>query len=282
LQPLKNFEPPLRLKLNYIVDEKDHPRGVAKMPGSGPTWINGFVSLPDTDGTPHLVCTYNKIKGHLEAYEWSQAVWNEKTESFDKLRTIWTKSADQPKQPLIPEGHPVFWKDEQGMEWLLFGNPLPTIRMPALFEAWQDPATWEKLTPQESLAAADGKSLVKPHTGSIAWNAWRKRWVTVFMENLGKPSPFGELWYAEAHRPTGPWGPAVKVLSHKNYTFYNPRLHPEMTPIDSPVLLFEGTFTREFSNNKESVPRYDYNQILYRLDLDQEGLAPARGESPKK
>jgi hypothetical protein len=279
VQPLKNFEPPLRMPLDYIVDDKDRPRGVAKMPGSGPTWINGYVSLRDKDGVEHLVCSYNKIKGHLEAYEWSQAVWNEKTQTFDKLRTVWTKSAEQPKQPLVPEGHPVFWKDEQGKEWLLFGNPLPTIRMPATFEAWQDPATWEKLTPQDSLADAarneqsnSGKERIKPHTGSIAWNAWRKRWVTVFMQNYGKPSVFGELWYAEADAPTGPWGPAVKVLSHDNYTFYNPRLHPEMTPSDSPILLFEGTFTREFSNNKESVPRYDYNQILYRLDLDQAGL----------
>lgn len=279
VQPLKSFEPPLRMPLDYVVDDKDRPRGVAKMPGSGPTWINGYVSLRDKDGVEHLVCTYNKIKGHLEAYEWSQAVWNERIQSFDKLRTIWTKSAEQPKQPLIPEGHPVFWKDAENKEWLLFGNPLPTIRMPATFEAWQDPLTWEKLTPQESFADAAWNEpsisptvRIKPHTGSIAWNAWRKRWVTVFMQNFGKPSAFGELWYAEADAPTGPWGPAVKVLSHDNYTFYNPRLHPEMTPADSPILLFEGTFTREFSNNKEPVPRYDYNQILYRLDLDQDGL----------
>ena len=86
------------------------------------------------------------------------------------------------------------------------------------------------LKPQETLAsAADGKP-VKPHSGSIAWNSLRKRWVTVFMQAFGKPSAFGELWYAEAESPTGPWGQAVKVLSHENYTFYNPRLHPEFTP----------------------------------------------------
>ena len=59
---------------------------------------------------------------------------------------------------------------------------------------------------------ADGKA-VKPHSGSIAWNAFRKRWVTVFLEHFGKPSVFGELWYAEADAPTGPWGKAVKVVS---------------------------------------------------------------------
>jgi hypothetical protein len=120
-----------------------------------------------------------------------------------------------------------------------------------------------------------GETSVKPHTGSIAWNPWRKRWVTVFMESFGKPSVFGELWYAEAKAPTGPWGPAVKILTHEHYTFYNPRLHPEFTPADSPILFFEGTYTREFSDNKEPTPRYDYNQILYRLDVDDPALKAA-------
>jgi len=86
----------------------------------------------------------------------------------------------------------------------------------------------------------------------------------------------GELWYAEAPEPTGPWGVAVKVVSHDNYTFYNPRLHPEMTPSDSPILLFEGTYTQQFSDKPQVTPLYDYNQILYRLDLDDPALTPAQ------
>ena len=117
---------------------------------------------------------------------------------------------------------------------------------------------------------------MRPHSGSIAWNLWRKRWVTVFMQWFGKPSAFGELWYAEADNPTGPWGPAVKILSHNNYTFYNPRIHPEFTPNDSPVLLFEGTYTQQFADRPHPTARYDYNQILYRLDLDDERLQPAQ------
>ena len=69
-------------------------------------------------------------------------------------------------------------------------------------------------------------------------------------------------------RPTGPWGPAVKVVTHANYTFYNPRLHPEFTPADSPILLFEGTYTRQFAEHPAATPRHDYNQVLSRLDLD--------------
>ncbi|HOY58706.1 MAG TPA: hypothetical protein PK640_11300 [Verrucomicrobiota bacterium] len=275
VRPLKSFEPPLRVKFDYFTDAKGAPRGVAEMPGTGPTWVTAYVSLPDRTGAPRLVGSYAKIKPPLEAYEWGLCVWNDQTNRFERLRVVWTKSEQQPKPPPLPEGHPVFWDDERGRRWVLFGNPLPTLRCPATFEAWQNPDTWERLEPQASLASADGQS-VKPHTGSIAWNAFRKRWVTVFMQAFGKPSAFGELWYAEAKAPTGPWGKAVKILSHENYTFYNPRLHPEFTPPDSPVLIFEGTYTMQFADRPPPTPRYDYNQILYRLDLDDPALAPAQ------
>ena len=267
--------PPLRLALAYFTNATGVPRGIAPMPGSGPTWVTGVVSVPDQSGTPRLVCAYMKIKPPLEAYEWSLAVWHEEKATFEKLKTVWTKSDATPKPPLIPEGHPVSWTDERGQAWLLFGNPLPKLRCPATFEAWQDAKTWEVLTPQASLAGASGET-VKPHTGSIAWHPGRQRWVTVFMQAFGKPSAFGELWYAEASAPTGPWGTAVKVLSHDNYTFYNPRLHLEFTPAGSPLLYFEGTYTAQFANRPEPTPRYDYNQILYRLDLNDPALKPAQ------
>ncbi|MDD4870179.1 MAG: hypothetical protein PHR77_06430 [Kiritimatiellae bacterium] len=275
VQPLTSFKPPLRLKFDYFTDAKAVPRGVAKMPGSGPTWISGYVSLPDKSGMPRLVGTYSKVKPPMECYELGLCVWNDTVSSFEPHRVLWKKSDATPKQPPAPDGHPFLWKDMQGKEWLLFGNPLPKLRCPPTFEAWQDSSTWEVLKPQESLiSVSDGKP-VKPHTGSIAWNAFRKRWVTVFMEAFGKPSAFGELWYAEADQPIGPWGRAVKVLSHENYTFYNPRIHPEFTTADSPILIFEGTYTMTFANRPHPTPRYDYNQILYRLDLDDPALSPA-------
>jgi hypothetical protein len=130
----------------------------------------------------------------------------------------------------------------------------------------------------EKTLPAVGGGTVTTHSGSMAWNPWRKKWVTVFMQYFGKPSVFGELWYAEANAPMGPWGPAIKVLTHENYTFYNPRLHPEFTAADSPILLFEGTYTMQFADKPAPTPRYDYNQILYRLDLDDRALAPAQGK----
>lgn len=276
VQPLHSFEPPLRLKLDYFRDPMGKLRGVAKMPGSGPTWISGYISLPDRSGTSRLCASYIKVKGHLEAYESGLCVWNDRTQDFERLRVLWTKTQESPEQPPAPEGQPALWKDGQGRDWVLFGNPFPVLRCPATFEDWQNPSRWEILKPQSTLSSAKDLQPVKPHTGHIAWNAYRKRWVTVFMEKGGKPSSLGELWYAEADAPTGPWGRAVKVLSHDNYTFYNPRLHPEFTPTNSPILIFEGTYTAEFADRPVPTPRYNYNQILYRLDLDDPALAGAQ------
>jgi hypothetical protein len=278
VDPFGTLEPPLRVKYDYYTDAKGEPRGVAELPGSGPTWLSGVASLPDRNGGRRLVAAYVKIKPPLEAYESGLCVWNEETLNFERLRAVWTKSEERPKPPPLPDGHPAFWTDGEGREWVLFGDPLPRLRCPATFEAWQDASTWETLAPQKDLEPAGGGEPVKPHSGSIAWNAWRKRWVTVFMQAFGKPSVFGEVWYAEADAPTGPWGRAVKVLSHDNYTFYNPRLHPECAPVGSPVLLFEGSYTVQFADKPAPTPRYDYTQILYRLDLDDPALAPAREE----
>lgn len=275
IQPLKSFEPPLRVNFDYFTDAKGKPRGVAKMAGSGPTWVTAYVTLLDKAGKPHLVASYSKIKGFLEAYQWGLCVWNDQTSNFESVKVLWTKSETAPKPPPLPDGHPAFWKDASGKEWLLFGNPFPHLRCPPTFEAWQDSSTWEVLKPQAEVAAATEGKPVKPHTGSIAWNPWRKRWVTVFMQAFGKPSALGELWYAEATTPTGPWGPAVKVLSHDNYTFYNPRLHPEFTLEGSPLLFFEGTYTAEFANRPFPTSRYNYNQMLYRLDLNDPALEAA-------
>ncbi len=278
LAPFTSLEPPLRPAYDYFRDGQGLPRGVAKMPGDGPTWISGTATLLDKTGRERLVTTYVKIHPPLDAYESGLCVWNDETSAFDRLRVLWTKSGDAPKPPRMPDGHPSIWTDEQGKRWVLFGDPLPRLRCPATFEAWQDPATWEQLTPQKQLPSATDGQAVKPHSGSIAWSAFRQRWVTVFMQDFGKPSAFGELWYAESESPTGPWGPAVKVLSHDNYTFYNPRLHLECTPDGSPILLFEGSYTAEFADKPPKTPRYDYTQILYRLDLDDPALKPAHAQ----
>jgi hypothetical protein len=275
--PLQSFEPPLKLALDYFRDENGMVRNVANVAPNdpGPTWVGGYVSLPAADGEPRLVGHYAKIEPPLASYRTGLCVWNDAAENFESVKVLWDREKDGETEPASPVGHPAIWTDTDGKEWLLFGNPLPTMKMPATYEAWLDPEQWEVIKPQEKLESAEGGK-VKPHSGSIAWNDYRKKWVTIFVEYFGKPSPLGEVWYAESDSPMGPWGTAVKVLSHQDYTFYNPRIHPTLTPEGSPILLFEGTYTELFSRAKKSTPRYDYNQILYRLDLDEVALAAAR------
>lgn len=278
-QPFRSLQPPLRFNFDYFRSEEGRPREIARMPGEGPTWMTGLISLPDRDGVSQLVGNYMKVRGFLEEYEWGLAVWNERTKNFEHLRTVWKKSETATTRPLVPAGHPVIWKDGQGQDWVLFGHPFPELRCLATFEAWQDPHQWEPVvSATEFEDSATGEAILPHqgvHSGGIAWNDYRNRWVTVFMQNGGKPSNLGELWYAESKSPLGPWGGAVKILSHDNYTFYNPKLHPYLTPDGSSVLLFEGTYTKQFADSPEPTPRYDYNQILYRLDLDDPALEPA-------
>ena len=268
IRPLQAFEPPIRLRYKYFTDDAGVPRNIGEMPGTGPTWINGFVSLPNESGRSRLVGTYTKIEPPLSAYEIGLCQWDEATNNFVLHKVLWKRSKETPNPPSAPEGHPTLVTDDAGIQWVLFGDPFPRLRCRATFESWSDPAQWQELKPQATVESADGKHSVEPHRGSIAWNEFRKSWVTVFTQMKGNPSILGELWYAEADSPDGPWQRAVKVVTHDNYTFYNPRLHPELTSSDLPVLLFEATYTKEFSGNSNPTPRYDYNQILYRLDLD--------------
>lgn len=282
--PFDRLEPPLRPALDFFRDTKGQLRGVTPFPGEGPTWATAMVSLPDDKGRHHLVCSYMKIRGDMDAYEWGLGVWNESKKQFERAKVLWSHSREHPTPPMLPQGHAVPWTDKNGKQWVLFCHPFPTLKCPATFEAWQDPSKWEALQPQTELQSADKQEIVRPHNGvhcgGMAWNAWRGKWITVFQQAGGKPSFLGELWYAESDQPTGPWGPAVKVLTHQHYTFYNPCLHPDFSSSNAPTLFFEGTYTRSFSSAPAPTPRYDYNQILYRLDLDDPRLTPAHARSP--
>jgi hypothetical protein len=108
---------------------------------------------------------------------------------------------------------------------------------------------------------------VTAHKGSTYWNEYRGRWVMVTVEIGGSSSFLGEVWYAEADTPVGPWVYARKVLTHNRYSFYNPKQHPMFAKENGRVIFFEGTYSTTFSGNPNPTPRYDYNQIMYKLDL---------------
>eukprot|EP00386_Alphamonas_edax_P010479 GDKI01033817.1.p1 GENE.GDKI01033817.1~~GDKI01033817.1.p1 ORF type:complete len:593 (+),score=127.01 GDKI01033817.1:76-1854(+) len=273
----ENFTPPTRPPLvptyKYFTSNNNsqsevRPRGVSDVPGEGPTWIWGAITLLDSSGSPHLVAAAQKVKWFLHVYRWDLVEWNPQDNMFRPLTTVWTESETDPVAPPVPDGHAVPWADGDGNKWILFCNPFPHLRTPATYEGWKNPATWIPLTPDKTASTPTGDAITV-HGGHIAWHQWSEKWLAIFTEKKDKaePSMLGEIWLAESTTPFGPWIRAQKVLTHDDFTFYNPVLHPEFFRDDSPIVHFEGTYTVSFSNNKQPTPRWDYNQVLYQIDL---------------
>jgi len=99
--------------------------------------------------------------------------------------------------------------------------------------------------------------------GSVYWNDFRRRWMM-----LNSSTGAGEIWLAEADTPTGQWAYARRVVTHGDYNFYNPTQYPFFDKEGGRLIYFEGTYSDSFSNARVQTPRYDYNQIMYRLALD--------------
>jgi hypothetical protein len=126
----------------------------------------------------------------------------------------------------------------------------------------------------QPLDVASGKP-VQIHGGSVRWSPWRKCWIMIAVEQAGT-SFLGEVWYLEASHPTGPWRKAAKVVTHNKYTFYNPVHHEYFDAEGGRRIYFEGTYCNTFSGNNDATPLYDYNQVMYRLDLADPRLDPLR------
>ncbi len=103
------------------------------------------------------------------------------------------------------------------------------------------------------------------HAGSVRWNAFREKWVMIVGQR-GGTSMLGEIWFSEADDMTGPWRTARKIVTHDRQSFYNPVHHDFLDQVGGRLIYFEGTYSNEFSG-PVATPRYQYNQIMYRLDL---------------
>ena len=300
------LDPERGVNLRYFVDETGFAKPTAKMPGDGPTWIDGLVTVESSDGDEQMFAAYVKIRPPLTVYERGLIRWNEAGEQFEHVATFPEDAV------LFPRGH-TFKQTENDVEYVYFCDPFPLVRAPATAEgladlslyeaftclkptrddevertpdgavryAWKPntppvgPAEQKKLVeagelkPHEGLIQFRDRESGQPvfaHRGSVYWNEHRRRWVMIATEQFGT-SLLGEVWYAEADTPVGPWTYAVKVVTHDKYSFYNPKQHPMFDKDGGRTIFFEGTYTHSFSGNPDQTPRYDYNQIMYKLDL---------------
>jgi len=166
-------------------------------------------------------------------------------------------------------GHPVWaWKRNTS-----FLNPAMYRK---LVEAGKLPADSPHITTIDAISGAP----VVIHRTDVSYNQHRKRWTMIALE-VGGTSLLGEIWYAESDAPHGPFNRAVKIVTHDDHSFYNPRLHAYFQQDSGRIVYFEGTYTQTFSGAKAPTPRYDYNQIMYRLDLDHPDITKAFGEADR-
>jgi hypothetical protein len=174
--------------------------------------------------------------------------------------------ADESSPPAVDEEGFPHWRwqadlppvsSEQEAEWVRRGelNPERTRFYPA--------------------ATGAPETHVQLHSGTVRWNAFRNRWVLIACQLHGDSSLLGEIWYSEAVHPTGPFEQAVKVATHDRQSLYNVCHHEFLDADDGRTIYFEGTYTNSFSGNPHQTPRYNYNQILYRLAIDPPLLGPS-------
>jgi hypothetical protein len=121
------------------------------------------------------------------------------------------------------------------------------------------------------LQDADGGKPILLNNCSCFWNEYRKKYVMIASEVMGA-TVLGEVWYSESDRPEGPWVQARKIITHANkpgdaHDFYNPTQHPFFDREGGRVIYLEGSYVNTFSGNPHPTPYYEYNQIMYRLDL---------------
>jgi hypothetical protein len=302
------LDPALGVNLTYAVGKNGFAKETANMPGKGPTWIDGLVVLPDENQRPRLLAQYVKVRAPIVIYERGVVQFNDERQQFEHRVTFpkdaplfphghpfLHRAADGREYVYFAGGMPLVrvraslasYLDPSQYETYTFlpaGSGSDVQRNPdgSLKFEWRggqpklDLKQVNKLIAEKRIRAGEspvhlidietGKPVLTQH-GSVYWNDHRQRWVMVISQSFGS-SMLGEIWFAEAARPEGPWAYARKIVTHNDYSFYNPKQHPYFAKDDGRTLFFEATYTSSFSGNKHPTPLYDYNQIMYRLQLD--------------
>ncbi len=304
------LDPAVGIDLRYAVDEKGLCRPTFPAGPPGAVWVHGGFTLKDPEGRERILTQYERVRSLTERLELGIAVFDESTERFTSLVTLDLKEERHPfgqafrmsdggveyvvfalpypalrvrarwEDALNPEAYEGFSCLEQGaVRRDAEGRPEFRWRRgapPWTPERQEDCVRKGLLKAEEGWIQtkdAAGGRLIRLHRGSVRWNAFRKCWVMVATRSGGEESLLGDVYYAEASKPEGPWPRAVKVAGHKAYTFYNPVHHDFFDQEGGRLIHFEGTYTTTFSQTKIPTPRYDYNQILYRLDLSDPRLS---------
>lgn len=280
---------------------------------SGPVWVGGLLTLPDGNKQERLYCMYSNVDNSMRSKAIGITRWNDEKEEFESIQefdlNVPVRPTGHPFRVIDNGVEYIYYSpvtrvqadlahlldsstyeaytcakpgsrlDKLEIERETDGKPVWDWKRdaPALLPAEEAKQIKEsKLKPEEALfhiQDCDTGKAVAYHGASISWSPYRNRWVMIMSELFGT-SVLGEVWYLEADTPLGPWVYARKIVTHDDYSFYNPRHHPFFDKDNGRVIYFEGTYTSWLSgSSKNPTPRYDYNQIMYKLDLSSPKLA---------
>ena len=302
--------PAVGIDLDYFEDERGFVKPLCPFPGPGRIWLDWVVALTDPNGGEQLLARYSRVIGLDQVAEQGFALFDDAACEFRRLRH-WPAppgASHRVDHPLLVTAGtrryflftarfgfrrvpadlgslldsecresfgPVFESasaDGGAPSAGPSGGTLHRWRkgVPAAdFDHQQQLIAAGRLSPDQAWLRPTDFETGKPiaiYPGSIAWNAWLRRWVLIAQGNLG------EVWFGCADSPVGPWVYCRKIADHDRYTFYNPVHHPFFDQDGGRTIFFEGTFTNWFTDSVPKVPRYDYNQILYRLNLERSEL----------
>ncbi len=293
--PFKYFVEPRSQFTRAMIPYAAKPDGVV--------WVFALAVVPDKNGKEHLVAHYSRRKGLADELEHGLCDYDVSVNQFIPVKELPLKETWRK-----PMGHPILFTENKIEYVLYGSpNPnvrvqakyesvintdqyeaYTCLKPDGSVETDKDGVPvwrWQKELPplnsKEELALVKAGKLdakharfcptgdrkqIELHSGSVRWNAHRKCWILVAGQLGGNSSLLGEVWYAEAAHPTGPFAIATKIITHDKQTFYNVVQHPFLDR--GQYVYLEGTYTNDFSGNPHRTPRYNYNQVLYRLDLD--------------
>lgn len=294
------LDPARGVDLTYFVNDSGFAKAMCPLPKGGLHWIESVMNVRDESGAERLVARMANVPGLARATDWHLLVFNDQKQVFESIKD-WDIHENHVSAHPFPArvGNTNYqyifpnYRVPANLESLadlnryesftcvsgsgkLDGNLSKVDRDSAghvrySWKAGADPHYEGQLIragllkPEESwhylLDYESGKPL-RRQLESVAWNEFRHRWIAFFADKSG------EAWFAEADTPLGPWGYGRRIVTHGDYNFYNLAYHPFFDQNEGRIAYFEGTYTAAFSDAKQKTPRYDYNQIMYRLALD--------------
>jgi hypothetical protein len=299
--PGRGLSPDLGFDLTYFTGADGFAAPMCPGCDGGPAWMAGIVSVPDDAGAETMFAGYAIVDGTGAAKETGLARFDDATSRFTRVLTDFNARVGFSR----PDGHAVklgrgaeayvhyydrlripatargFMNAAAYEEYTPYGpgatGPLLRAGDGSLDYRWRagarhvDGAALKAggVAADQDLdahvVATDTGAAITLTASSFAWNAHRGRFVRVAQQLGGSTSLLGEIWHAEADTPMGPWVHAAKVVTHRDYTFYNAFHHPELER--GRFMYLEGTYTATYTGATPT-PRYNYNQVMYRVDLD--------------